>query len=254
MTDEIVAPSDQDTEQQQDTGAEGRQPEQQAESQAEPAAEKPPEGVTQKSANRFQQLAQERDYWRKQAESAAQAMKDKPAPKLEDFDHDIEKFTTAAMDHKAQEIAVNSVEQQAQRADEYAARELEATFNRATADAVKQFPDFDKVFDNTVPVSLQMAEAIVISDKPADIAYYLGTNREEAAKIAALPPHMQGYEIARLEARLSSAPIVSRAPSPPSQRVAGTNASAGKSYDDMSMEEFLATRRKEEAARRSNSY
>jgi len=212
-----------------------------------------PEDVADKTKRRFKTLLQERDHWKQEALKAKETL-GKPAPKLEDFDHDIEKYTSAAVDHKAQEIAVNSVEQQALRAEQEAAKELESEFNRATAEAVKQFPDFDKVFDNSVPVSLQMAEAIVVSEKPADIAYYLGTNRDVAARIAALPPHMQGYEIARLEAKLSSAPLVSNAPRPPSQSVYGVNATGKKGYDDMSDEEFEATRAKERAAHRARMY
>lgn len=212
-----------------------------------------PEDVADKTKRRFKTLLQERDHWKQEALKAKETL-GKPAPKLEDFDHDIEQYTSAAVEHKAQEIAVNSVEQQALRAEQEAAKELESEFNRATADAVKQFPDFDKVFDNTVPVSLQMAEAIVVSDRPADIAYYLGTNRDVAARIAALPPHMQGYEIARLEAKLSTAPLVSNAPRPPSHTVHGVNATGKKSYDDMSDEEFEATRAKERAAYRARMY
>lgn len=217
----------------------------------------PPEGqeepVANKTKKRIQTLLQERDHWKQEALKAKE-LATKPAPKLEDFDHDIEQFTAAAVDHKAQEIAVGSVERQAQAMEASAAKELEVEFNRATAEAVKQFPDFDTVFDKEVPVSIQMAEAIVVSDKPAEIAYYLGSNRTEAAKIAALPPHMQGYEIAKLEARLSTAPLVSKAPPPPERAVHGVNATGKKGYDDMSDEEFEAARAKERSSYRARTY
>jgi hypothetical protein len=235
-----------------------REPEEdatQAASEATAAAEdaQPEEKVARSTQKRIRDLLSERDHWKQEAMRAKEDQQ-KPAPKLEDFDHDIEQYTQAAVDHRSQEIAAESVVQQAAMVDERAARELEAQFNTVIAESVKQYPDFDTVFDKTVPVSVQMGEAILISEKPTEIAYFLGSNREVAAKIAGMPPHLQGYEIARLEARLSSAPIASKAPPPPTRSVAGTNATGAKSYEDMTDEEYNARRAVERAAYRARMY
>ena len=227
------------------------QPAQEAAGEAQAAEVE--EKVAPRTNKRIRDLLSERDHWKQEA-LKAQAEQNKPAPKLEDYDHDIEKFTEAAVEHKANEIAVDSIARQAADYETRAAKELENTFNEITKESVHTYPDFDKVFDKDVPVSIQMAESIVISDKPAEIAYYLGTNRDVAAKIASMPPHLQGYEIARLEARLSASPIESKAPPPPTRTVAGTNATGKKSYEEMSDEEFESVRRKEREAYRNSRY
>lgn len=226
---------------------------QEATPEPEAQAEQPKETVAPSTNKRIRDILADRDYWKQQA-LQAQQVQESPAPKLEDFDHDIEQYTEAAVEHKAKQIANETTLQQSQAAETRATRELEEQFNQITAESAKQYPDFDKVFDANVPVSMQMAEALVISEKPTEIAYYLGTHRDEAAKIAGLPAHLQGYEIARLEARLSTAPLTSKAPPPPTRHVPGTNATGAKHYEDMSDEEFESVRRKEREAHRASMY
>lgn len=220
----------------------------------EPVREPPPEGVTEKSKNRFRELAQERDYWKRKAAEAAQELKGKEPPKLEDFDHDIEKFTAAAVEHAADAATVKSAEKTAADADVRAQEELKGAFASAVMDAVKQYPDFEQVFDGNVPVTREMAEALIMSSKPAEIAYFLGAHRDIAAQIAGMPPHLQGYELARLEARISTSPIPSKAPPPPTVHVSGASASGVKSYEDMDDAEFERARAKERAEYRARHY
>ncbi len=110
-----------------------------------------------------------------------------------------------------------------------------------------RMPDFDAVFNDT-PVSPYSAELISASDKAPEIAYWLGSNKHEAHRIANLPPHMQGAEIARVEARLSSAPIarkVSQAPAP-SPTLQGASSPGVKDPSEMSMAEYAAWYEKRE--------
>lgn len=81
-----------------------------------------------------------------------------------------------------------------------------------------KYDDFDQVARNpNVPITEVMAEAIYASDVGPEVAYYLGTNIKEAARISRLTPFMQAKEIGKIEAKLASDPPVkktSNAPAP----------------------------------------
>lgn len=82
--------------------------------------------------------------------------------------------------------------------------ELQANWQEQRAEASQKYADFDAVFANDVPVSAEMAEMIAGSDHGIDVAYYLGSNRQEAAKIAQLTPLEQARRIGAIEARVST--------------------------------------------------
>ena len=88
-----------------------------------------------------------------------------------------------------------------------------------------------------------MADAIRELSRGAEIAYYLGKNPAEAARIASLPPVSQATAIARLETRVGSAgqASVSRAPQPVST-LSGRSGSGGKRLEDMNFEEYRRAR------------
>lgn len=87
------------------------------------------------------------------------------------------------------------------------------------------------------------ADLIAESDKGAEIAYWLGKNPHEATRINHLPPHMQGAEIARIEARLSTVSTrkTSNAPTPPPV-LNGQTAPGVKDPSSMSMAEYAKWR------------
>jgi hypothetical protein len=197
----------------------------------------------------------ERDYWREQAqrnlpEPPKEAQKQaapSDEPKLEDFGYDIPEYNRAwyawqkGQETKAQE---ESKKVEAQRERQRKFQESAAAFAEAT-------PDFHEVVTNpSLPMTDQMVEVISESDNPAEVAYYLGKNPQEAEKIAGMSPAGIGRAIGRIEATLTAEPprqitpkTVTKAP-PPVTTVSGSPA-AVKSYDDMSMEEYDAARRKE---------
>lgn len=66
-----------------------------------------------------------------------------------------------------------------------------------------------------IPCSPAMIDAMAVSDNPAAVADFLGNNRAEAARIAALPDVQQGFELARISARLANPQVkTTRAPEP----------------------------------------
>jgi hypothetical protein len=78
-----------------------------------------------------------------------------------------------------------------------------------------------------------MAETIQASDIGPDIAYYLGSNPKEAARIAALKsPILQAKEIGKIEAKMASEPVLRKTTSapPPIAPISGRGSGA-PSYD-----------------------
>ena len=88
-----------------------------------------------------------------------------------------------------------------------------------------EHPDYDEVAKSPdVPISRDMVLAIMDTENPPAIAYYLGNNPEEAAHIAQMSPIAAARAIGRIEAKLAApaekpAPVLPKktttAPPPP---------------------------------------
>lgn len=110
-------------------------------------------------------------------------------------------------------------------------------------DARTRYADFDAVAgDPSVPIRTDVALVIAQSEHGPDIAYYLGKNRAEAARIAGLTPVMAAREIGRIEARFDAKPAPSAAPSPASTTLRGNGSTATRNVENMSMSEYRAAR------------
>ena len=105
---------------------------------------------------------------------------------------------------------------------------------------------FDDVFNNGVPVTPAMSEAMADSEHTAEIAYYLGENIEEAERIAKLPPYRAVMEIGKIEAKVTEKPEtppkkIKRSPSAPINPVGGSDTTQ-KNLRRMSNEEYRKAR------------
>lgn len=141
-----------------------------------------------------------------------------------------------------------------QQAQEREAATLATTWNARREAALAELPDYAEVAEaDTVQISPPMAEAIMRSDIGPKIAYHLGKNPEEAARISALPPGTQLFEMGRLAATLAlpAAPRVSRAPAPITP-IQGTREEATNVGREESMEEVAARHAK--SARRNTMW
>lgn len=77
----------------------------------------------------------------------------------------------------------------------------------AFEDTREQYDDFDEVIgQQDLSITRDMVKALADTDDPGGIAYHLGTNKAEAARIAALSPIAQAKEIGKVEAMLQSKP------------------------------------------------
>lgn len=193
-------------------------------------------------------LEAERDYWRQQAEARMQQPTSQPdagEPKPQDF-KDYESFVKAQARWEArQEVAALRRETEAMQQQREALERAHAVKEKLSAGAAKH-PDFEEVvFADDLPISEPMAAAIAESDVSADLAYYLGQNRDEALRISKLLPTQQVREIAKLESKLAATPAPTRAPAPivPNQ----TPAAVKKDPAKMTDKEFAEWRRRQKA-------
>lgn len=124
--------------------------------------------------------------------------------------------------------------------------------NDSFSEARKAIKDFEEtISQKDVSITREMVIAMADTDNAADIAYYLAKNKDEAARIAALPPISQAREIGKLEVVLEqrkSAPVskkITTAPDPikPLKGGDGTR----KSMNDMDYAEFERARNEQES-------
>ncbi|MFD1558348.1 hypothetical protein ACFSHT_22410 [Paraburkholderia silviterrae] len=126
---------------------------------------------------------------------------------------------------------------------EAAAAHAQAWQGRRTK-ALEEMPDYAEVAENpAVHVSQTMAIAITSSENGPKLAYHLGQHPEVAERISRMAPALQLMEMGKLEAQITApkAPAVSKTP-PPIKHQAGAGTPQSKSADEMSMEEYAASR------------
>ena len=108
--------------------------------------------------------------------------------------------------------------------------------------AMEKYDDFEEIA-TTFKMPPPMEAAVLESDIIGDLAHYLGSNRQEVARISALPPTQQVREIAKIEAKLSA--VTSKPTNVPAPIVPNSaNSSVGKKPSEMSTDEFWEYRRK----------
>lgn len=142
-------------------------------------------------------------------------------------------------------VREDRLEQTAQAAQEAfnAAQNARSQMFMAKIEAAREaIPDLDQALGEfaKLPVTEAASDLIAESPKSAEIAYFLAKNPADAHRIARLPAHLQGAEIARIEAKVSSAPQPrkhSNAPPPPPM-IGGTSSPTTKSLSEMGVEDI----------------
>ena len=183
-----------------------------------------------------------------------------PVRPTKDAYPDPDSFEQALMDYAEQRAAwtakreVRAIEQRTQQekqAEEIAQaqRAAQQAYTARIEKAKADMPDWDSVATSPdVQVSVPMAAAILHSENGPQLQYYLGKNPNEAARIRELSPPLQLLELGKIEAKLTAAPApkpaISAAPAP-IRPIAGSAASASKSPEEMSMDEYAAYRREQ---------
>lgn len=222
------------------------------ESPAEPEGEKEGDEGTKKPT-RAQQRISEIYAQKKEAEARAaaawaevarvkkemqQIAERKADPNLSYEEQDALRVREAVKGERFQDAVAS-----AQVHEQMAVRAMQETFAAKVEAARERMPDFDQVFTDATPISRIGAEFVANSDKAADIAYHLGKNPREAARIASLPDWQQGVELARIEAKVSAPPVrkISQAPKPVAT-LSGGSAPTVKDPANMSASEYMEWR------------
>ena len=172
-------------------------------------------------------LAREQRKWeRDQAAKQAEAQTLRSTPPVADSFTDPEEYAQALALQKAQELVAqrDAAKQQAEIMEAYADSEEKVR---------DKYDDYDQVARNpNVPITEVMAEAIYASDVGPEVAYYLGTNIKEAARISRLTPFLQAKEIGKIEAKLASDPPVKKTSNAPAPISPVTARSTGSTSHD----------------------
>jgi len=154
-------------------------------------------------------LAREQRKWEREQRTAQPAAPVVAAPVTPDQFADTDAYVDALTTQKAQQLVQHQQMQKQQ-------QELLATYHDKEEDARTKYEDFEQVaYNPKLPITDVMAQSIQASENGPDVAYYLGTNPKEAARIANLAPFLQAKEIGRLEAKIASEPITKRTSSAP---------------------------------------
>lgn len=171
-------------------------------------------------------LDREQRKWERQRVQQPVQQPVKDVPPVEQFESP-EAYADALAEKKARELIAQ------REAHQQHVQVLEAYHEREEA-AREKYDDFEQVaYNPKLPISNAMAETIQASDIGPDIAYYLGSNPKEAARIASLnSPILQAKEIGRIEAKIASEPVLKKTTSapPPIAPISGRGSGA-PSYD-----------------------
>jgi hypothetical protein len=138
-------------------------------------------------------------------------------PKLEDFDSD-EDFFDALTDWKLEQREQKTKAAREEERQTQTKQEAEKTFKETvvsvnTAGEAK-YEDYMEAV-TSLPgdvMDSELAQAIFETDAPEDIAYHLGKNPKEAAKISKLSPLKKAIALGKIEARLSNKKTTSAPP------------------------------------------
>lgn len=148
-------------------------------------------------------------------------------------------------------LAESKAEQKAQQIIQRKEQEkVYGSFFEKEDEAAEQYPDYHAV-TRSIPLTDETLAAAMSSENSTDVLYHLGKNPKEAARIASLPPYLQGMEVGKLSARLIAPPKptqVSKAPAPVSP--VGSQGQATKKPADMDDDEFFEHRRAYKMKRR----
>jgi len=135
-----------------------------------------------------------------QIDTAAKAQPKAKTPKIEEFET-MDDYLNARDEYRdSQAEAKNAPNTEAQ--DEYADVRDDLFSN-----GLDKYEDFEDVVLSSKSIGPSMANAILEIEDPdlqVDVAYFIGNNPKDAAKIARLSERRQIAEIAKIEVRLSS--------------------------------------------------
>jgi phage-related minor tail protein len=151
---------------------------------------------------------------------ASQKPAETKAPTLEDYDYDESAFNAASISHQVKQgMALESqrLQQEGITTRQEAANQQRAdTFNAQVAKVTKEHPDYQERIKTLPEFKQDTLDAIMSSEKGAEIALALSDQLDLAEEIANASPMVAAMKLGELSARLGVKPPIrtSAAPSP----------------------------------------
>jgi hypothetical protein len=171
-------------------------------------------------------LAKEQRKWQREVKQRVAQVQPEPPkepqgkPQMEQFST-TEDYVEAVAAWKAEQIITqregDAQKQSKARAEQDARERARQTFEQRAETVREKHEDYDDVVLNPqLPITDAMAMTMQESESGPELAYFLGKNPQEAARIAQLSPFLQAKELGRLEAKLAQPPAKqpSSAPAP----------------------------------------
>ena len=197
----------------------------------------------------------EREYWQRKAMGMDAESKPEPAtakPAVEQY-QSYEEYLEALSDWKVEQRFAKADAEKLQETEQVSKAQKVAGYQSRVQAAQTRYEDYTDIAHgshwNPTP---EMTDAILESEMGPDLAYWLGSNPEEADRISRLSPVGQLREIGRIEERLSRpapTPPKPTTKAPPPIKPGAPTGKAEKKPADMSDSEFAAWRRKQISAR-----
>lgn len=146
----------------------------------------------------------------------------------------------------AERVSQRNRQEQAETATATATQLAAEAFSYRETIVREQYADYDVVAKNpNLAITEAMARVIRESDAGPQIAYHLGKNPTEAARIAVLSPEAQAFELGAIKAAILSPKTAPKVPASPIKPVTAVAAGGEKDPDSMSIEEWMTWRNKQ---------
>ena len=151
-----------------------------------------------------------------------------PMKTLADFDYDESQFQGYVLE-RSQQVARDEARMalKEERAEQ-AAGKAQSEYVKQEQAFAEEHPDYrELVYDESLPISVPMAEAIRVMEGGPEVAYYLAKNPDTAADIAGMGPIQAAMMMADLRVQLrgetaKASKKVSDAPPPPPKKIGGS--------------------------------
>jgi len=168
-----------------------------------------------------------------------------PEPRQDAFD-DYQKYLDAKIGYEVNKAKTTWDRDQARKNEDQQRQQKFVNLQERINEGYKQFPDFEEVaLDRTVPITPMITEILADTDRPAELAYYLGKNRAEAIQISRMTPIQAARALAKIETKMAESgvppPSNPKLPgAPPPIKPLGSSHTVTRSLEKMTQKEFEA--------------
>lgn len=161
----------------------------------------------QEIEQKAQQLEAELQQYRQVQQPKKRAEPNLARPKREAFE-DQESYEDALLEYGDQLREMRQEQARREQAEQQRVQQIEQTANEVIETGRKLYPDFDQVINTGIGPYLAhesqqsslFRQALLTGERSHEVAYYLGRNPEETARIYAMPPLQMVRAISLIEA------------------------------------------------------